>query len=39
MKSDDNVEIHPAPKSLMEAMRVLYQARSRGKKVKFVRGR
>mgnify|MGYP001170962906 CR=1 FL=1 len=37
-EKDDSVEIHPAPNSFMEAMKIFYQAKARGKKVKFVRG-
>jgi len=32
-------EIHPAPNSMMEAMKVSYRAKARGKKVKFIRGK
>jgi len=35
---EEDVETHPAPNSMMEAMKVSYQAKARGKKVKFVRG-
>lgn len=36
---EEDVEVHPAPNSMMEAMKTSYLARSRGKKVKFVRGK
>jgi len=36
---EEGVEEHPAPNSMMEAMKVSYQAKARGKKVKFVRGK
>ena len=36
---EEVVETHPAPNSMMEAMKVSYQAKARGKKVKFVRGK
>jgi len=36
---EEDVEIHEAPSSMMEAMKISYQARSRGNKVKFVRGK
>ena len=36
---EEDVEIHEAPNSMMEAMKVSYLARSRGKKVRFVRGK
>lgn len=36
---EEGVETHPAPNSMMEAMKVSYQAKARGKKVKFVRGK
>ena len=36
---EEDVEVHPAPNSMMEAMKVSYQAKARGKKVKFVRGK
>ena len=32
-------EEHPAPNSMMEAMKVSHQAKSRGKKVRFIRGK
>ena len=32
-------EEHPAPNSMMEAMKVSYRAKARGKKVKFIRGK
>ena len=35
----ERYEEHPAPNSMMEAMKVSYQAKARGKKVKFVRGK
>ena len=35
----DLYEEHPAPNSMMEAMKTSYQAKARGKKVKFVRGK
>ena len=36
---EEDVEIHEAPNSMMEAMKISYQAKARGKKVKFVRGK
>ena len=36
---EEDVEVHEAPNSMMEAMKISYQAKSRGKKVKFVRGK
>ena len=36
---EEGVEEHPAPNSMMEAMKVSYRAKARGKKVKFVRGK
>jgi hypothetical protein len=36
---EEDVEVHEAPSSMMEAMKISYQARARGKKVKFVRGK
>ena len=36
---EEDVEVHEAPRSMMEAMKISYLAKARGKKVKFVRGR
>lgn len=36
---EEDVEVHEAPNSMMEAMKISYQAKSRGKKVRFVRGK
>ncbi len=36
---EEDVEVHEAPSSMMEAMKISYLAKARGKKVKFVRGR
>ena len=36
---EEDVEIHEAPNSMMEAMKISYQAKARGKKAKFVRGK
>ena len=35
---EEGFEVHEAPNSMMEAMKISYQAKSRGKQVKFVRG-
>jgi len=36
---EEDIEVHEAPNSMMEAMKISYQARARGKKAKFVRGK
>ena len=38
-EKDESIEIHPAPNSLIEAMKIFYQAKARGKKVRFIRGK